>query len=239
MAAHNTRPDTEVTQDSRNYYIRIAARDRERAKRIPGRRWDPERVKWVCPKTPAAYAAIMREFQRPDDGLAGIEPPAAAANPSPPPAAAAKPPPPPADSAGSGPPEWAARLSGLPDDLEGLKIQAAAGAETLGRVLKTQQAVLDRLAAPESPPEPPEPDDAAAFPAICAVSRPPPPKAMRPSSHSHTPSTLPQRRSIASARPITASKPPCANSPARRTARSISRSSYAPPSSRDIGPNAG
>ncbi len=38
MDSNNSRLGAEVTEDERNYYIRIAASDRERAKRIPGRR---------------------------------------------------------------------------------------------------------------------------------------------------------------------------------------------------------
>ncbi len=153
MTTYNTPLDTEVTQNERNYYIRIAARDRERAKRIPGRRWDPETVKWVCPKTQAAYDAIQREFQRPEDRVE-IEPPIAPPEPVPQP---------PADSARSSPPEWVESLTGLPNELEDIKAQAFTNAETLDRILKNQQAVLERLAAPESPPEPSEPDDAGAF----------------------------------------------------------------------------
>ena len=153
MTAYTSPPDTEVTQDERNYYIRIAARDRERAKRIPGRRWDPETVKWVCPRTEAAYFAIQQEFQRLGDRIE-IEPP---------PTPRALPAEPTADTEPSTPPEWAENLSGLPDDLQDLRGQTAANAETLVRILKDQQAILERLAAPESVPEPPEPDDATAF----------------------------------------------------------------------------
>ncbi len=59
--------DPEVTQDDDNYYIHIAAPDRVRAKRIPGRRWEPQQVQWVCPRTPAAYDAIRKEFVHPRD----------------------------------------------------------------------------------------------------------------------------------------------------------------------------
>ena len=59
--------DPEITEDEDNYYIRIAAEDRGRAKRIPGRRWEPQLVKWVCPRTPAAYDAIRKEFVHPRD----------------------------------------------------------------------------------------------------------------------------------------------------------------------------
>ena len=86
MTTNSTPPDTEVTQDERNYYIRIAARDRERAKRIPGRRWDPDAVKWVCPRTQAAYDAIRREFRRPGDRVE-IGPPPTPPEPAPRPAA--------------------------------------------------------------------------------------------------------------------------------------------------------
>lgn len=153
MTTYSTRLDTEVTQDERNYYIRIAARDRERAKRIPGRRWDPETVKWVCPRTQAAYDAIRREFQRPEDRVE-IEPPPAPPKPTPRPAAEFEP---------SPLPDWAESLAGLPNDLEDLKVQAAANAERLDRVLRNQEAVSANAADAERARESQEPDNAAIF----------------------------------------------------------------------------
>ena len=153
MTANSTRPDTEVTQDERNYYIRIAARDRERAKRIPGRRWDPQAVKWVCPKTQAAYDAIQREFRPPRDRVE-IEPPPAPPKPAPRPTADIEP------RARS---DWAESPNGLPKELEDLKAQAAANAETLDRILTHQQAVISRLSVAEPAPKPQEPDAAAGF----------------------------------------------------------------------------
>ena len=40
----------------------IHASQKERAKRITGRWWDPERICWVYPKTKVAYNLIVTEF---------------------------------------------------------------------------------------------------------------------------------------------------------------------------------
>ncbi|MBN2566266.1 MAG: hypothetical protein JXB46_11205 [Candidatus Eisenbacteria bacterium] len=42
--------------------LTIPASQKERAKRIEGRRWDPDRVCWVYPKTQRVFDAIIAEF---------------------------------------------------------------------------------------------------------------------------------------------------------------------------------
>ena len=56
----------EVTETEEDYEVKIAAGERERAKKIPGRRWDTQRKRWVYPKTMACYRALEREFKRDD-----------------------------------------------------------------------------------------------------------------------------------------------------------------------------
>jgi len=51
-----------LTETATNYLLYIHASQKERAKAINGRRWDPERVCWTYPKTPATYQAIIAEF---------------------------------------------------------------------------------------------------------------------------------------------------------------------------------
>lgn len=54
----------EVTETKEDYEVRIAPGEKERAKKIPGRRWDPERTRWIYPKTAACYRRLKREFER-------------------------------------------------------------------------------------------------------------------------------------------------------------------------------
>ena len=54
----------EVTETEEDYEVKIAPGEKERAKKIPGRRWDPKRTRWVYPKTAACYRRLKREFQR-------------------------------------------------------------------------------------------------------------------------------------------------------------------------------
>ena len=54
----------EVTETKEDYEVKIAPGEKERAKKIPGRRWDPQRTRWVYPKTTACYRRLRREFQR-------------------------------------------------------------------------------------------------------------------------------------------------------------------------------
>ncbi len=51
-----------LTETENHYLLYIHASQKERAKAINGRRWDPERVCWTYPKTPATYQAIIAEF---------------------------------------------------------------------------------------------------------------------------------------------------------------------------------
>lgn len=44
------------------YLLQISISQKERAKKIPGRRWDPDRVRWVYPKTRETLSAILKEF---------------------------------------------------------------------------------------------------------------------------------------------------------------------------------
>ena len=54
----------EVTETDKDYAVKIAPGEKERAKKIPGRRWDPKRTRWVYPKTTACYRALKQEFGR-------------------------------------------------------------------------------------------------------------------------------------------------------------------------------
>lgn len=54
----------EVTETDKDYEVKIAPGEKERAKKIPGRRWDPQRTRWVYPKTTACYQRLRREFER-------------------------------------------------------------------------------------------------------------------------------------------------------------------------------
>jgi len=51
-----------LIETATNYLLYIHASQKERAKAISGRRWDPERVCWTYPKTPSTYHAIIAEF---------------------------------------------------------------------------------------------------------------------------------------------------------------------------------
>jgi hypothetical protein len=54
----------EVTETKEDYEVKIAPGEKERAKKIPGRRWDPKRTRWVYPKKMACYRALKQEFGR-------------------------------------------------------------------------------------------------------------------------------------------------------------------------------
>ena len=77
----------EVTETKEDYEVKIAPGDKERAKRIPGRRWDPTRTRWVYPKTMACYRALKKEFGR-DAAIFKLGEPASKRLPPPAPAAA-------------------------------------------------------------------------------------------------------------------------------------------------------
>ena len=153
MNTYDTRQGAEVTEDKDNYYIRIAANDRERAKRIPGRRWDPGILKWICPKTQTAFDAINREFVRSSD-LVKIGPPLAPTAPAPQPTG---------EDRRTLAPAWAGDLTGIPNELNDLRAQSAANAETLDKILEVQKAVFSRISAPEPAQVPQEPDMNAIF----------------------------------------------------------------------------
>lgn len=54
----------EVSEDETQFLVRIPAIQKERASRIPGRRWNPGIERWVYPKTLATYDALTEEFKR-------------------------------------------------------------------------------------------------------------------------------------------------------------------------------
>jgi hypothetical protein len=54
----------EVTENEWQFMVRIPASQKERASRIPGRRWNPEIERWVYPKTTTTYDALTEEFKR-------------------------------------------------------------------------------------------------------------------------------------------------------------------------------
>ena len=72
----------EVTETEKEYEVKIAPGEKERAKKIPGRRWDPNRTRWVYPKTIACYRALKREFGR-DAALFDLREPASKRLPTP------------------------------------------------------------------------------------------------------------------------------------------------------------
>ena len=76
----------EVTETDKDYEVKIAPGEKERAKKIPGRRWDPQRTRWVYPKTAACYRRLKREFER-DAAKFNIRKPPVKRTPPPPPAA--------------------------------------------------------------------------------------------------------------------------------------------------------
>ena len=144
---------TEITDDNQNFYIRIAASDRERAKRIPGRRWDPGIAKWVCPRTKVAYDAIKREFTRHDDRIE-IGPPPDTSDTLPESSV---------ETDRETPPDWAKSLTEIPRELVDIKAGAAASAETLDRLLEQQQAILDKFSNSEPNPASQEIDISTVF----------------------------------------------------------------------------
>ena len=77
----------EVTETEEDYAVKIAPGEKERAKKIPGRRWDPKRTRWVYPKTTACYRALKQEFGR-DAAIFELAEPASKRLPPPAPAEA-------------------------------------------------------------------------------------------------------------------------------------------------------
>ena len=51
-----------LIETNNEYLLFIPAAQKERAKGIQGRRWDPQRVCWVYPRTNRVYHALVLEF---------------------------------------------------------------------------------------------------------------------------------------------------------------------------------
>ncbi len=51
-----------LTETENHYLLYIHPSQKERAKAINGRRWNPERLCWTYPKTPSVYHEIIAEF---------------------------------------------------------------------------------------------------------------------------------------------------------------------------------
>ncbi|MCC1497996.1 hypothetical protein [Alcanivorax sp. 1008] len=56
--------DIQVIEDASAFLVKIHPRQKERASRIVGRRWDPGKVAWVYPKTLQAYEDLKQEFEK-------------------------------------------------------------------------------------------------------------------------------------------------------------------------------
>lgn len=54
----------EVTENDSHFLVKVPANQKERARRIPGRRWIGEISRWVYPKTLPTYDALTEEFKR-------------------------------------------------------------------------------------------------------------------------------------------------------------------------------
>ena len=54
----------EVTENEWQFMVRIPASQKERASKIPGRRWNPEIERWIYPKTVTTYETLTDEFKR-------------------------------------------------------------------------------------------------------------------------------------------------------------------------------
>ncbi|MBM9514991.1 hypothetical protein [Desulfogranum marinum] len=73
-----------IFEDASHFLIRIHADNRDRAKKIPGRKWDGLRKLWVCPKTMPSYQALINEFKQDADTFAIDKPDQKANNKVPP-----------------------------------------------------------------------------------------------------------------------------------------------------------
>lgn len=51
-----------IEETDKEYLLYIPAAQKERAKKIPGRNWDPERVCWVYPRNKMSYDMLWEEF---------------------------------------------------------------------------------------------------------------------------------------------------------------------------------
>jgi len=56
-----------VFENESNFLVEIPANQKTRASRIAGRRWDPNFVAWIYPKTIECYEALKTEFQKDAD----------------------------------------------------------------------------------------------------------------------------------------------------------------------------
>jgi len=50
------------TENAKEYLLEIPIEQKERAKGIEGRRWDPRRKRWVYARTIRSYNALLAEF---------------------------------------------------------------------------------------------------------------------------------------------------------------------------------
>lgn len=64
LPATSTHGPIRVKEDTTHFLVEIHPKDRDRAKLIPGRRWDGKRKAWVYEKTTQAYEALTSEFKR-------------------------------------------------------------------------------------------------------------------------------------------------------------------------------
>ncbi len=60
MTLHRIAVD--ITETETEFFLSINASQKDRAKAIPGYRWDHERVRWVYPRTARVYDALLAEF---------------------------------------------------------------------------------------------------------------------------------------------------------------------------------
>lgn len=74
-----------LEDDGTELLLTVPYAERERAKGIPGRKWDPDRKAWIYPRSKAVYDAIIAEFgtelERVSRPAFGKKPPEAAATP--------------------------------------------------------------------------------------------------------------------------------------------------------------
>lgn len=52
-----------ITETDTEYLVYIPWRERDRVKKIPERRWDPSRKRWVLPLNPESRRALVSEFE--------------------------------------------------------------------------------------------------------------------------------------------------------------------------------
>lgn len=65
--AHTVGKPIRVYENETNFLVEIPASQKIRASRIAGRRWDPNFVAWIYPKTIDCYEALKTEFQKDAD----------------------------------------------------------------------------------------------------------------------------------------------------------------------------